>query len=319
VARRHPILRGLLGLAGITLGLLVVSVVVASLVRGDGERLVQRLPFGHSVAVVEIRGVIEDARELIEQLDDFRTDDHTVAVVLRINSPGGAVPPAQETWDAIRRLREKKPVVASLGNVAASAAYYIASACGTVVASPGTLTGSIGVIMQLPYFGPLAEKVGVSEETVKSGPFKDVGSGFRPLEPKERALLQGMIDDVLGQFVSAVAEGRGMALERVQALADGRVFTGAQAHDVGLVDQLGGLTDATRIAWEAAGETGEPHVVTVRPRRRFRWLKLLNETFLGGTGADRLRLVRLLEQALTAVSVHETGGFFSIYGGPSPR
>ncbi len=270
MARRHPILRAFLILA---LG--VALVVVIALVAVVGGGLGERPLFGNSVAVVEIRGVINDASDTVESLEQFRAQDKTVAVVLRIDSPGGAVAPSQEMYDAVWRLRERKPVIASLGNVAASGGYYVASAANKIVADPGTITGSIGAIMSVPYYAPLADKIGFSEETVKSGRFKDTGHPLRHLSPDERNLLQGMVDEVLAQFVDAVARGRAMPAARVRTLADGRVYAGTQALSVGLVDRLGGLEVATRLAWEEAQQTGEPRVQRVRARRLPRLLQRL--------------------------------------------
>jgi protease-4 len=261
------------------LAVLGVAAIVVSLGLGSfgGEGgLAAR--FGSSVGVLEVRGVIQDAADAVEALDRFRRQDNTVAVVLRIESPGGAVAPSQELYDAVWRLRESKPVIASLGNVAASGGYYVASAANRIYADPGTITGSIGAIMSIAQYATLADKVGVREEVVKSGRFKDTGHPLRPMDPEERALLQGMVDDVLGQFVDAVARGRKMEPARVRELADGRIYSGAQAKAVGLVDDLGGLADATRAAWEQGGQTGEPRVVRERMRRRPWWASLLSET-----------------------------------------
>ena len=253
-------------------GLLAIVVGVAAL---SGTPLGERFTFGKTVAVVEVRGVISDAADTVDALDHLRQQDATIGVVLRIDSPGGAVAPSQEIYDAVWRLRARKPVVASLGNVAASGGYYVASAADVVVADPGTLTGSIGAIMEVQNVATLAEKVGVSQTVVKSGRFKDVGQPLRAVTDEERVLLQRMVDDVLGQFIDAVARGRGMEAGRVRALADGRLYSGAQARDVGLVDELGGLADATRVAWSRAGQTGEPRVSHVRMRGRPWWLDLL--------------------------------------------
>ncbi len=291
MARRHSVGRWLaIGVLG---SLLVVALAIGVSLFGD---LSERVSFGNSVAVVELRGVIDDATELIESLERFRTRQSTVAVVLRIDSPGGAVAPAQEMYDAVWRVREQKPVIASLGNVAASGGYYVASAANMIVASPGTITGSIGAIMALPYLGPLADKVGVKEEIVKSGPYKDIGHPTRPLAADDRALLQGMVDDVREQFVAAVARGRGMDADRVRALADGRIFSGAQAEASGLVDRLGGLEAAVRMAWVQAGQSGEPRVARVRARRSPWWVRLLSETF--------------------AAESHHTTGLLFLYRGP---
>src|SRR5690348_1747985 len=205
MARRHPILRGLFVLALGAVGLIALVAIVTFVGGGSGVGL-----FGNSVAVVELRGVIQDATDTIDELERFRKHDGTVAVVVRIDSPGGAVAPSQEIYDEVWRVREQKPVIASLGNVAASGGYYVASAANQIVADPGTVTGSIGAILSVPYYAPLADKVGFSEETVKSGRFKDTGHPLRHLNPDERNLLQGMVDDVLSQFVGAVARGRNM-------------------------------------------------------------------------------------------------------------
>jgi len=253
-------------------GLVAIVVGVAAL---SGTPLGERFTFGKTVAVVDVRGVISDAADTVDALDHLRQQDATIGVVLRIDSPGGAVAPSQEIYDAVWRLRARKPVVASLGNVAASGGYYVASAADVVVADPGTLTGSIGAIMEVQNVATLAEKVGVSQTVVKSGRFKDVGQPLRAVTDEERVLLQRMVDDVLGQFIDAVARGRGMEAGRTRALPDGRLYSGAQARDVGLVDELGGLADATRVAWSRAGQTGEPRVSHVRMRGRPWWLDLL--------------------------------------------
>src|SRR6059058_1584553 len=166
MARRHPILRAFTILAVVTLAALALVAGVAVFGGGLGERPL----FGNVVGVVELRGVIEDATDLVEALERFRTSDATVAVVLRIDSPGGAVAPSQEIYDEVQRVREGgKPIFASLGNVAASGGYYVASAANKILADPGTITGSIGAIMTVPYYAPLADKIGFAEETVTSG------------------------------------------------------------------------------------------------------------------------------------------------------
>lgn len=277
MARRHRILRGLAILVAFVVGVVAVATV---LITFGGHQLADQLLVGETVGVLDVKGVIEDTTDAIELLDRFRKQDSTVAVVLRIDSPGGAVAPAQELYDAVWRVREKKPVIASLGNVAASGGYYVAAAAHVILADPGTITGSIGAIMGVPFYAPLAEKIGVSEEIVKSGRFKDTGHPLRPMTPEDRALLQGMVDDVLGQFIEAVARGRGMEPARVRELADGRIYSGAQARAAGLVDELGGLEAATQVAWERAGKQGEPRVSRVRTRRRMWWLELLGALLL---------------------------------------
>jgi protease-4 len=293
MARRHPIVRGLLISGAVVLALAVLLVGLAAVLGGG---LSDRLAFGKSVGVLELRGVIADAADAIDALDRFRKNDNTVAVVLRIDSPGGAVAPSQELYAAVWRLREKKPVIASLGNVAASGGYYVASAANTIFADPGTITGSIGAIMSVRQVAELAQKVGVSEQVVKSGRFKDAGNPLRPLSPEERALFQEMVDDVLTQFVMAVAKGRGMEETEVRSLADGRIYSGAAAHRVGLVDRLGGLTEAIDAAWREAGQDGEPRVSRVRGRHRAWWLELLGQ--------------------FIPEPASMTGGLFYLYQGP---
>jgi len=296
MARRHPILRGLAVLAAVSLGLVAIGLGLVALAGGD---LAGRLSFGRTVGLLELRGVIRDAGDAVDTLERFRRQDSTVAVVLRIDSPGGGVAPSQEIYDAVWRVRERKPVVASLGGVAASGGYYVASAANLILADPGTITGSIGALMEVPYYAPLAEKVGVSEEVVKSGRFKDAGHPLRRMTADERALLQGMVDDVLAQFVAAVARGRGMEPARVRELADGRIYSGAQAQAAGLVDELGGLEAATRVAWERAGQHGEPRVWRVRVRRHAWWLELLGAALLS--------------------EPRDPGGLLFLYPGPVPE
>ena len=294
MARRHPIVRGFLISAGVALALLVLVVGIAAMVGGG---LADRIAFGKSIGLLELQGVITDAADAIDALDRFRKQESTVAVVLRIDSPGGAVAPSQELYDAVWRLREaKKPVFASLGNVAASGGYYVASAADKIFADPGTITGSIGAIMSVRQISELAQKVGVSEQVVKSGPFKDAGNPLRPLSPEERALFQEMVDDVLSQFVMAVAKGRNMSETDVRPLADGRIYSGAAAHRVGLVDRLGGLTATIEAAWQEAGQEGEPRVTRVRGHRRTWWLDLLGQFLPAPSGT--------------------TGGLFYLYQGP---
>lgn len=185
------------------------------------------------------------------------------AIVLDINSPGGSIGSVQELYSLIGRIRResKKPVVALLGDVAASGGYYVAAACDKVVAYPGTLVGSIGVIFQHGNIEGLLKKLGVQSGVIKSGKMKDIGSMTRPMTPEERALLQALIDDAYGQFVAAVAEGRRMPEGKVRPLADGRIFSGRQALEAGLVDKLGDHDDALMLAGELGGIAGRPRVV----------------------------------------------------------
>ena len=196
--------------------------------------------FGPKVAVVELEGLIAETDDLVRELRQHRENPSIKAVVIRINSPGGVVGPTQEVYDAIRRVREAgKPVVASLGAVAASGGYYIAVGADQIYANPGSLTGSIGVIMQLANLDSLMKKVGVEYVVVKAGAFKDIGNIARPMTPDERRVLQTLLDDVHGQFIDAVAKGRKLPREQVVQFADGRVFSGTQALALKMVDGLG--------------------------------------------------------------------------------
>jgi protease-4 len=213
------------------------------------------------VALLEVRGMIIDVQPVIEQLVKFTRDDSVKAVVFRIESPGGGVSPSQELYREIQRTAEKKPVVASMGSVAASGGYYIASGGRKIYANPGTITGSIGVIAQFTNLEELFKKIGFRMEVVKSGAYKDVGNPGRAMTPEEREYLQKLLDSVHQQFIRDVARGRRMPEEKVREIADGRIFTGEQAKGLGLVDELGGLNDAINAAAKMAGITGEPKLV----------------------------------------------------------
>ncbi len=232
------------------------------------------------IALVRVEGVILDSQATVSDLKRFGENPLIKAIVLRIDSPGGGVVPSQEIYDAVQRVRNKhnKAVIASMGTVAASGGYYIAAATDRIMANPGSLTGSIGVIMETANVEGLLSKIGVEGIVVKSGKFKDVGSPLRKMTDEERALLQSVMDDVHKQFIDAVAAGRALEVSAVQALADGRVFTGRQAKEAKLVDELGNLEDAIQLAADLAGIEGEPKVV--EPRRRFSIRELL-ESRLG--------------------------------------
>ena len=221
------------------------------------------------VALIRIEGVILDAQATISELKQYSENPLVKAIVLRIDSPGGGVVPSKEIHDAVKRVKNKsnKAVIASMGTVAASGGYYIAAATDRIIANPGTLTGSIGVIMEMANFEGLMKKVGVEGVVIKSGRFKDVGSPLRKMSDEERKLLQSVMDDVHHQFIQAVADGRSLEVSDVEPLADGRIYTGRQAKEVRLVDELGDLDDAIHIAADIAGMEGEPKVV--EPRKRF--------------------------------------------------
>ena len=219
-------------------------------------------PLSGRVGLVEILGEIEDPEPVVDQLDRMERDASVRAVVVRLDSPGGGVAASQEIYEAVRRVREaKKPVVASMGGVAASGAYYVACGADSIVANAGTLTGSIGVIMLFPNTEDLFRKVGIRFETVKTGKYKDIGTMWRPMTDDERNLLQDVLTNVYDQFVDVIVEGRDLAREDILPYADGRIFSGDQAQEYGFVDRVGDLDDAIRLAGRMAGITGQPVVV----------------------------------------------------------
>lgn len=235
------------------LALVIVAAVVLS--KDDGPA------FGEKVAVVYLEGPIFESETLIESLREYDDDDSVRAIVVRVDSPGGAVAPSQEIYNEIKRIAGLKKVVVSMGSVAASGGYYVAAPSSWIVANPGTITGSIGVIMEIPNFEELMGKVGIKSQVIKSGANKDIGSTMRKMTEDEKKILQGVIDDVYVQFVADVSEARNIPIEKVRSLADGRIYTGRQAKEMGLVDELGGLEDAIKISARMAGIDGEPKVI----------------------------------------------------------
>lgn len=239
------------------------------------------LGLGDRVAVVRLEGMLTDARGVLESMEKQARDPRVKALVLRVDSPGGAVAPTQEVFRALRAWSQRKKVVASLGSMATSGGYYVACAAERIVANPGTITGSIGVVVHMANLEGLLEKLGVQGQVIKSGQHKDMGSIFRALSETERYLLQEVVDDVHDQFVTDVARSRGLEIEKVKKIADGRIFSGRQAQDLGLVDELGGLQEAIQVAARLADIKGEP-VVVEEPKERFSiWKLLLGESKLG--------------------------------------
>jgi protease-4 len=234
---------------------------------------------GTKVAIVPIEGVIssELAEKIVRQLTKYGDDPTIKAMVLRIDSPGGGVASSQEIYGAVKRSRDEgKLVVASLGSLAASGGYYIACAAERIFANPGTITGSIGVIVQLANVEELLHKIGVSSTAITSGPFKDSGNPTRSLRPEERQAFQTLVDDVHHQFVEAVAEGRHLPTLEVLHIADGRIYTGRQAKEIQLVDELGTLQDAVTFTASTLGIVGKPKVVE-EEREPLWWLKFILE------------------------------------------
>lgn len=224
------------------------------------------IPIGEKIALIHIEGVILDSKEIIEEIEDYSDNSSIKAVVLRVDSPGGGVAPAQEIYEEVIKLKAKKKVVVSMGSVAASGGYYVSCPADKIVANAGTLTGSLGVIMEIPNFEGLMEKIGVKTEVIKSGKHKDMASVFKSMTGEERKILQAVLDDVHDQFINAVSEGRNMPYDDVKKIADGRIFTGRKAKELGLVDELGNLDDAIRLAGKLSGIRGKPDVVYKKER-----------------------------------------------------
>jgi protease-4 len=266
--RKHPVILGLCLL--LMMGLLFILVTVLA-----GSFWGQQTPlWGERVGVVTVEGVIRNSQDLVRQFDEYGKDTRIKAVVVRIDSPGGGVTPAQEIYDAMLALKKKKKVVASMGALAASGGYLIACAADRIVANPGTLTGSISTIMHFADAEELLKKIGLRSSVVKSGRFKDVGSPTRPMTADEKAMLQSVVDDTYDQFLEVVEKGRRISKEELRKLADGRLFTGRQAQKLGLVDELGDLSHAIRLAGTLAGVEGEPKVV-YPVKKRSTFLELL--------------------------------------------
>lgn len=217
---------------------------------------------GQKIAIVTVEGAIFKSEDVIDEIKEYRDDDSIKAIILRVNSPGGAVVPSQEIYDEVVKTVKVKKVVVSMGSLAASGGYYISAPATLIIANPGTITGSIGVIMEVPNVKVLMEKIGIKSEVIKSGKYKDLASIFRGIGDEERAILQDTITDVHDQFIQAVAKGRKMPYEKVKELADGRIFTGRQALKLGLVDSIGNLEFAITETGKLAGIKGEPKVVS---------------------------------------------------------
>jgi len=244
----------------------VAVAVVLSVVtdREDDESLAGGIfDSGNKIGVVPVEGTITSSDKVLKQLKKFGKKSSIKAVVLRINSPGGAVAPAQEIYREISKIKKKKPVVASMESVGASAAYYIASNADRIVCSRGTITGSIGVILILTEIRKVIEKIGVNVTVIKAGKYKDMGVGIRPLTEDERKLLDSFAKEIHEQFIKDVAAGRKgkIDMEKLRTIADGSFFSGRKAKELGLVDPMGNFYDAVKIAGKLGGVEGEPELV----------------------------------------------------------
>lgn len=265
---------------------------------------------GPKLGVVELKGMIGDpkmgidGRREAEQIREFARNDEIKAIIIRIDSPGGAVAPSQEIWEEIKRARTKKKVVCSQGGVAASGGYYISVACDEIVANAGTLTGSIGVISQFFEASELLAAAKVTETTLKTGPLKDSGSPFRHFNEQDRVYFTTLLDDIYEQFLEAIAEGRGKTVDEVRPYADGRVLTGKEAQKLGFVDLIGNFRTAVDRTMELAELTGEPQLIYPEKENRFPFMALLEQS-AGATG--RALTQGAIDGAARATGLNEAG------------
>ncbi|MDA8089736.1 MAG: signal peptide peptidase SppA [Nitrospiraceae bacterium] len=236
-------------LSGMLLFLLIV---------GAAMSFFSRMQEGEKIGIIRVEGAITSSDDIITTLKQFSEDPAIKAIVMRVDSPGGGVAPSQEIYEEVKKAAAKKFIVVSMGSLAASGGYYISVPATKIFADPGTITGSIGVIMEVPNVQGLLKKIGVKTEVIKSGKNKDIASLFSNMTNEQRRILQGSLDNVHEQFIQAVAAGRKMPVDVVRQLADGRIFTGQQAKALGLIDQLGDLEDAINSAKTMAGIKGKP-------------------------------------------------------------
>jgi protease-4 len=236
--------------------IVVIALVVIPMIGGAASAV--KGAMGPKVAVIELAGVIEDAGDVLKALYEEARDKDTKAIVLRVDTPGGAVAPSEEIFSAVKKLKAEKPIVVSMGSLAASGGLYSSVSASKIFCQPGTQTGSIGVILQIPNFTTVADKVGVHMVTIKSGALKDAGNQFRPMTEEERKFLEDVASRVHKNFVQAVAEGRNLPIEKVKSFADGRVLLGSEAKELGLVDDFGDVYDAARAALALAKVELEP-------------------------------------------------------------
>jgi protease-4 len=270
-SRRHPYLFFILTFTSVV----AVAMIGMSLLFVLGKQA-SDFEFGEKVGIIEVNGIIADAKNVIQNLKHFREDNSIKAIVIRIDSPGGAVGPSQEIFREIRKTSNKKKVIASMGAIAASGGYYVAAGTDGIVANPGTITGSIGVIMGFTNYQELLQKIGLVPVVIKSGEFKDIGSPVREMTAKEKTILKDFAKKIHRQFITDIVEGRKMDQDKVESLADGRIFTGEESKDLGLVDRLGNLEDAIEWAGRLGGIKGKISAVYAR-EKKFSLLKYLSE------------------------------------------
>ena len=271
--RKHPVIFGLFLLVLIFI-LFFIFVYGVSTFTGDKSSF----SLENKIGVVTLEGIIKDSSPVVDQLVKYSKDDSIKAVVLRIDSPGGGVVPSQEIYKAVLALKKKKHVVVSMGSVATSGGYYVACAADKIVANPGTITGSIGVIVHFSNVEELLKKIGLKPSIVKSGRYKDIGSPLREMTRDEKRLIQEVVDDIYDQFLEAVSLNRKISKEKAASIAEGKIFTGRQALKMGLVDFLGDKEYAINLAAKLSGIKGKPEVVYPKEKRLKLWRYILTET-----------------------------------------
>lgn len=278
----HPVMVGIAVLAGVFFLSWLGMTFIFSKVSDVPEPGIFRTGSG-KIGVVELKGIILSPEKTLRELTSFRKNNRIAAIVLRIDSPGGAVGASQEIFEEVKRTRQTKPVVASMGSVAASGGYYAALGADKIMASRGSLTGSIGVIIKFANFTEIFNKIGYKSEVVKSGAMKDIGATNRTMTGQERQLIQGIIDNVHEQFIQAVSENRTLPVETVRKLADGRIYSGEQALNAGLIDQFGNFNDAVMLAAQLGGLKEILPDLIYPAEKNFSFLR-----FLVGEGGDAI-------------------------------
>jgi len=294
-SRRHPFLFFTLVLSSVSaftvIGVVALLVGSSALINANFTSV--KTTSEGNVGIIELTGVITSSKQTIKHIKSFRKDNAIKAIILRIDSPGGGVGPAQEIYREILKTRQAKKIIASLGAVAASGGYYAAAATHGIMANPGTITGSIGVIMEYANIQEIMKKIGLTPVVIKSGEYKDMGSPAKKISAEEKKILQSVVDQIHLQFVRDVANGRDVEQEKINKLADGRIYTGEKAVELNLVDKLGNLEDAVQWAGKLAGITGEIKAVYPKEDKMTTLRNLiqsvLKEAYISGTITNNLR------------------------------
>ena len=294
-SRRHPYLFFILTFSSVVATAMIVMVLLFVLGTRDAE-----FEFGEKVGIIEIKGIIADSKNVIHNIKRFREDNSVKAIVIRIDSPGGAVGPSQEIFREIRKTSKSKKVVASMGAIAASGGYYVAAGTDGIVANPGTITGSIGVIMGFTNYQQLLSKIGLVPVVIKSGKYKDIGSPVRKMKPAENKILKDFARKIHRQFIQDIVEGRTMDRAKVESLADGRIFTGEESKELGLVDRIGNFEDAVEWAGRLGGIKGKISTVYAQ-EKKFPFLKYITNS------SAKALLNRITDPSLSANYLYTPG------------